>query len=123
MPIAKYTHDLKSQTKDPVFIVRTPNRSFSGKRLGVTFVDGEATFTAKTHEIAKRFDEEFGYEVILPTGYKRWRYAVVDRAQRASDPAMDITSSGQIQEAPESFGEEDPYSPDRAAAPAEEAGE
>ncbi len=40
----------------------TPNPEFAGKRLGVTFVDGEA----RTRDIirAKEFSEIYGYEVV-----------------------------------------------------------
>ena len=111
MTISKYTHNLKSADGNPVFIARTPNREFTGKRFGVTFIDGEATFTAKTNEIPKRLDEEFGYEIILPAGYRRWKYAVKQSAARAVDPATQIGSAGAIQTAPETFGEDNPIAP------------
>lgn len=48
----------------------TPNPEFSGKRLGVTFVDGEAR--TQYLEKAKEFSEVFGYEVVPFTGAPTW---------------------------------------------------
>ncbi len=85
MPISKYVHEFKSADGKPVFVVRTPNPEFAGKRLGVTFIDGEAKFAAKTDDLARRFDEEFGYEVTLPSGHKRWRLASKRAAERGQE--------------------------------------
>ena len=66
MPIATYKHDEKGDH----FIVGTSNREFSGKRLGVTFIEGEG----RTRDPYKAmiFDEVYGYEIILPPGHPGW---------------------------------------------------
>lgn len=75
LSISKYTHKLKANDGKPVFVVRTPVADFTGKRWGVTFINGEAKFATKDEELPRRFDEELGYEVVLPDGYKPWKLA------------------------------------------------
>ena len=70
MPIASYRHNLaKSEDGRDWFIVRTP-RQVSRTIMNVRFTDGEGR--TKFEEKAKAFDEEFGYEIILPAGHPGW---------------------------------------------------
>lgn len=69
MPIAPYRHE-----EDPSwFIVQTPNREWSGKRCGVTFVEGEGW--TDDEAVARELDETYGYTVILGAGAKKWETA------------------------------------------------
>jgi hypothetical protein len=72
MSIAKTRHDRTRLDGKPLFIVRTPI-PLTRKFMGVEFING----VGKTQypERAKRFDEEFGYEVQLPKGYNVWKLA------------------------------------------------
>lgn len=72
MPIADRRHNLKTASGEDFFIVRSP-RPITRKLLQVQFIDGEGR--TKYPEKAKRFDEEFGYEVMLPVGYRKWKLA------------------------------------------------
>jgi len=62
MPIAPYLH----QEGPEWFIVKTQNDAFSGKRLGVTFVEGEGWTDDRLK--ACEFAESFNYTVILGVG-------------------------------------------------------
>jgi hypothetical protein len=66
MPLKEYTHDEPGE----MWYVETPNREFSGKREGVTFIDG----VGQTADIwtARLFDQYYGYDVIGYTGSERW---------------------------------------------------
>ena len=67
MPIASYRHNMKTTSGKPVFLTRTPLPK-TRKFLGRTFIDGQAHTT--NADLAKRFLEEFQYEVVLPKGYR-----------------------------------------------------
>ncbi|MEM4218068.1 MAG: hypothetical protein QXZ09_08600 [Candidatus Methanomethylicaceae archaeon] len=72
MPIAPYRHNLKTQSGEPVFIVKSP-RPVTRTLLGVKFYMGEGR--TRYEEKAMRFDEEFGYTIILPEGHPGWTLA------------------------------------------------
>lgn len=65
------------------YVIITPNHEFSGKRLGVVFVEG--TGRTKYEEKARVFDETFGYDVRLGHGMKPWVNAVVGPAEYLAD--------------------------------------
>jgi hypothetical protein len=70
LALTTYTHD-EPITREPHFLVHTPNRNYTGERLGVIFRKGVGR--TRSHEKAKRFDEEFNYEVIPPSeGFTPW---------------------------------------------------
>jgi hypothetical protein len=81
MPLAPYTHDEPGEN----WIVETPNREFTGKRLGVTFLDG----VGYTPDIwtARRLSDEFNYDVIGYTGAERWDEATPEPEVKPSRPA------------------------------------
>lgn len=84
MSVATYRHDKLSTEKGvSIFIIRMPFQ-VTRKMKGLQFVDGTAytKFPAKAQE----FDELFGYEVVLPKGYKVWENASSKRAVTAADP-------------------------------------
>ena len=66
MPLASYSHDEPGEQ----WIVRTPDPEFSGKRLFVTFIDGEAR--TQYMDKAREFSEIYNYEVIPYTGAPTW---------------------------------------------------
>lgn len=66
MPVTPYTHDETGEH----WIVVVPNPEFSGKRLGVTFIEGEARTTDILR--AREFSEVLGYEVTPYTGAPTW---------------------------------------------------
>lgn len=70
--IATYVHNETGKNGEPVFIIQT-RLPKTRKFLGVPFLEGEGR--TKFAEKAKRFDEEFGYTVILPKGFKPWTLA------------------------------------------------
>jgi hypothetical protein len=72
MPIAPYRHNLKTASGEPVFIIKSP-RPVTRVLLGVKFYMGEGR--TRYEEKAMRFDEEFGYTVILPEGHPGWTLA------------------------------------------------
>lgn len=82
MPVANYRHDLKTASGKPVFIIRTPVR-ITRRMLGKQFVEGECTTT--NEQLAMRFAEEFGYEVILPKGHKGFKFAEAPAAERGQE--------------------------------------
>lgn len=71
MALTSYAHN-EPTTREPHFIVNTPNRNYTGERLGVIFRKGVGR--TRSHDKAKRFDEEFNYEVIPPSeGFTSWQ--------------------------------------------------
>lgn len=62
MPIAPYRHEEGPEW----YIVQTANKAWSGKRLGVAFVEGEGW--TDDREKAREFAETYGYTVILGIG-------------------------------------------------------
>lgn len=66
MPLKDYTHDEPRE----VWFISTKNKEFTGKREGVTFIDGEG----ETPDIwmARQFDQYYGYDVVGYTGSERW---------------------------------------------------
>lgn len=66
MPLLERTHDEPGGH----YIVQVPNTQYSGKRLGVTFVEGEGR--TKSREKAIRFSDVYGYDVMRPTGTEGW---------------------------------------------------
>lgn len=78
MALTSYAHD-EPTTREPHFLVKTPNRNYSGERLGVVFRKGIGR--TRSHEKAKRFDEEFDYEVTPPSeGFTPWNLKPEDVA-------------------------------------------
>ena len=69
LPVTPYAHD---ETGDH-WIVVVPNPEFSGKRLGVTFIEGEA----RTTDIlkAREFSDIFDYEVTPFASAPTWHVA------------------------------------------------
>lgn len=82
MPIAPYTHNLKTADGKPLFVVRMKN-PIHARRLNLEFYNGEGRteYEAK----AKRLDEEFGYLVVLPKGHKGWKLATKEQAESADE--------------------------------------
>lgn len=73
MAVKSYTHNECKPGDPPHFIVQMKNRELTTKRLDVTFFNGEG----RTRNLfkARRFSEEFGYDVLLPTGHEGWETA------------------------------------------------
>lgn len=94
--LAKYVHEEKSNDKSPVFIVEMPNKHFAGKRLSVTFIDG--TGRTKYEGKARRFDEEFGYMVILPKGHPRWTLTAESRSERGGEYEIEDAPAAVLEE-------------------------
>lgn len=69
LPVTPYAHD---ETGDH-WIVVVPNPEFSGKRLGVTFIEGEARTTDILR--AREFSEVLGYTVTPFAGAPAWTEA------------------------------------------------
>lgn len=97
MPLKEYTHDEPGEN----WIVETPNRGFTGRRLGVPFLDG----VGYTPDIwtARRLSEEFGYDVIGYTGSERWESANTEESVPQPRPvaktmaeAMRVQPKGQF---------------------------
>lgn len=96
MSVVPYTHD-----EGDHFIIRTPNKEWSGKVYGLTFIDGVALLDASESELARELDEQFGYEVVLPTGFTPWENApdpgslvVTRREYRVDMPKRGLTVQG-----------------------------
>ena len=96
MPIAKRPHTEKGPNGEDIFIIETP-KPVSRRFLGVHFIDGMAR--TKYLRKAMRFEEEFGYTVTLPVGFKGWKQAKSDgRAERAEDYGPDVNIAPQEEE-------------------------
>lgn len=86
MPILKARHNLEGE----VFVIKMHTK-ITRKFLGVHFVDGQGV--TKFEERAKRFDEEFGYDVQLPKGHKGWV-----KAEKAAVPVEELEETSGLEE-------------------------
>lgn len=90
MPLTEYTHDETGNH----WIIETPNPEFTGRRLGVTFVDGEGRTTYI--EKAKEFCEVYDYTVVPYTGAPSWDQPVSYDEETGERPAWEEESNPKV---------------------------
>lgn len=102
MSIAKTRHDRVRLDGKPMFIIKSPV-PLTRKFMGVPFTNGVGK--TQYHEKAKRFDEEFGYEVQLPKGYNVWKLVQGNRIEHATEIGAEDYDSDDMGEDEDELGE------------------